>query len=339
MRMRLRKGLRIVCAFSFLFSIVGFTFSYLSLPTTLLIVFLSGTLCLLEYFLFERNVIPIVSNFALDLEVVRNLAKSEQSQLPTQLNSLIVAEGEIPDWIVVAGGAPQNFHISFASFQVVFNDKTIIIECPFNKVLYDKFCRFKVLGIKGKAFYEKNFNIMQKALLEADFILTTHEHWDHIGGIAQSPHIDELMKKTVLTSEQVSGHTIKMAEFPQEIWDDYIPLEYDRYHVLAPGIVLIKAPGHSCGSQMIFVQLKNGEEFLFIGDIAWNLINIEQLKNHSRIGMLIRYENGRFLGHQLRWLFDKIWNNPKERIHLVTSHDLKHLEYYHRIGLIGDHFQ
>ena len=336
--MRLRKNLRIICLISFFFSLVGFSFSYLSLPTTLLVVFLSSTLWLFDYYLFERNVIPKDSNFTLDLEVVRNLAISEKNKLPTQLNSLIVAEGEIPDWIVVAGGAPHNFNISFTSFQVVYNDKTIIIECPFNKSLYDKFCRFKLLGIKGKAFYENNFNIMQKALLEADFILSTHEHWDHTGGIAQSAHINDLIKKVVLTSEQVSGHTIKMANFPQEVLDNYNPLKYDQYHVLAPGIVLIKAPGHSSGSQMIFVQLKNGEEFLFIGDIAWNMVNITHLKNHSRIGMLLRYENGKFLGHQLRWLFDNIWNNPKESINIVTSHDLKQLEYYRRIGLIGDHF-
>ncbi|MFX1518275.1 MAG: MBL fold metallo-hydrolase [Promethearchaeota archaeon] len=336
--MKVRKTLRIICVLSIFLSLLGYSSSFLSFPAALLVFILVGALWLIEYVFFERNSIPQVSNFALDLEVVRRLAMAEKSQLPTQVNSLIVAEGEIPDWIVVAGGTPQNFCISFTSFQVVYDDKTIIIECPFNKVLYDKFCRFKLLGIKGKAFHERNFDIMQKALLDADFILVTHEHWDHTGGIAQSPHINELMQKTVLTSEQISDHTIKMANFPQDVLNDYDPLQYERYHAIAPGIVLIKAPGHSGGSQMIFVQLQNGEEFLFVGDIAWNLINIESLKNHSRAGMLLRFENGKLLGHQLRWLYDNIWNNPKEAINLVTSHDLKQLEHYHRIGLIGHQF-
>ena len=336
--MKVRKTLRIMCIIGIFLSILGFLSSYLSLQAALLVFILSGTLWLIEYILFERNLIPQVSNFALDLEVVRQLATAEKSQLPTQLNSLIVAEGEIPDWIVVAGGSPQNFCISFTSFQVVYYDKTIIIECPFNKVLYDKFCHFKPIGIKGKAFYERNFDIMQKALLEADSILVTHEHWDHTGGIAQSPHIHELMRKAVLTSEQISDHTIKMANFPQDVLNDYDPLQYDHYHAVAPGIVLIKAPGHIGGSQVIFVCLRNGEEFLFVGDIAWNLINIEHLKNHSKMGMLFRFENGKYLGHQLRWFYDNIWNNPKEAINLVTSHDLKQLEHYRRIGLIGDQF-
>ena len=112
---------------------VGFTFSYLSLQTTISVVFLSSAIWVFEYFLFERNFIPKVSNFALDLDVVRKLAVTEKNQLPTQINSLVIAEGEIPDWIVVAGGASQKFHIAFTSFQVVYGDKTIIIECPFNK--------------------------------------------------------------------------------------------------------------------------------------------------------------------------------------------------------------
>lgn len=337
--MLLRRSLRVICLSSIFLSIIGFLLSYLTILNASLIVILSIGFIFIEHFLFEKNFIPQSSKFDLDLEIVRQMATTEKNHLPIQLNSLIVAEGEIPDWIVVAGGASQNFDISFTSFQVVYNDKTIIIECPFNDVLYNKFCRLKILGIKGKAFHKRNFEIMQEALLEADLIVATHEHWDHTGGIAQSPHIRKLMKKAILTSEQVSGHTIKMANFPQDAFDAYIPLEYDHYHVLSPGIVLIKAPGHSCGSQMIYVQLQNKKEFLFIGDIAWNMINVEQLKNHSRIGMLLRYENGKNLGHQLRWIFDKIWNNPHEVINLVTSHDLKQLRYYHQIGLIGDQFR
>jgi len=303
------------------------------------LVLLLTVIWIAEYYLFKKNEIPKISDFKIDLGELRELVDTQKNRLPVRLNSLIVAEGEIPDWIVVAGGAPCSYPISFTSFQVVYDDKTVIIECPFDKVLYDKFCKYRFLGIKGKHFDEKKYEVMRRAMLEAEYIVATHEHWDHVGGIAQSLNVSEIMKKTVLTTEQVHSRTIKAAGFPQGTFDDYEPLEYDQYHVLAPGIVLIKAPGHSVGSQMIFVRLRHGEEFLFIGDVGWNMVNIERLSNHSRIGMLLRYEDGGQLGHQIRWLHENIYNNPDEKIHLITSHDPSQIEDYTRTGVIGEKFE
>lgn len=39
-------------------------------------------------------------------------------------------------------------------------------------------------------------------------------------------------------------------------------------HALAPGIVAIPAPSHTPRSQMFYVRLANGEEYLFAGDVA-----------------------------------------------------------------------
>ena len=292
-----------------------------------------------EHYLFRRNQIPETSDFHVDLGELRELVDADRDLLPLRLNSLTVAEGEIPDWIVVAGGAPHGFPISFTSFQVVYEDKTVIVECPFDRALYDKFCGYKLLGIKGVRYSEENYEKMQRAMLEAEFIVATHEHWDHVGGIAQSPNLSALMGKTVLTGEQVRGHTIEAAGFPEGTFDDYAPLEYDRYHVLAPGFALIKAPGHSVGSQMIFVRLRDGEEFLFIGDVAWNMVNVEGPANHSRMGMLLRYEDGELLGHQLRWLHENVHSDPGEEVHLITSHDPGQIEQYTRAGLIGKEFE
>ena len=335
--MRFRIVLKIFVILGILLSFVHGMTNNRNQILTLGLTLLLALIWIAEYYLFTENVIPKKSDFYLNLGELRRLVDAEG--LPVRLNSLIVAEGEIPDWIVVAGGAPNGFLISFTSFQVVYEDKTIVIECPFDRGLYEKFCGYRLLGIRGNRFYEENYEVMQRAVLEAECIVATHEHWDHVGGIAQSPSIGRLMKKTMLTSEQVHGHTIKKAGFPEGVFDDYTPLKYDRYHVLAPGIVLIKAPGHSVGSQMIFVRLRSGVEFLFIGDIGWNMVNIESLINHSRMGMLLRYENGSQLGHQIRWLHEKIYDNPEEGVHLLTSHDSRQIEEYIRSGLIGGTFE
>lgn len=301
--MKFRNIPKILAILGILYSIVNGISEHQNQLLALGFILLFTVICITEYYLFKKNEVPKISEFKIDLDEVRELVEVEKNRLPVRLNSLVVAEGEIPDWIVVAGGAPRGFPISFTSFQVVYDDKTVIVECPFDKGLYDKFCGYKLLGIKGKHFDDVNYEIMQEAMLEAECIVATHEHWDHVGGIAQSPYVGELVKKAVLTKEQVHGHTIEAAGFPRGTFDDYTPLDYDRYHVLAPGIVLIKAPGHSVGSQMIFVRLRDGGEFLFIGDVGWNMVNIESLTNHSRMGMLLRHEDGEQLGHQIRWLY------------------------------------
>ena len=51
---------------------------------------------------------------------------------------------------------------------------------------------------------------------------------------------------------------------------------------VAPGVVLLKAPGHSPGSQIVFIQLAAGKEFLFIGDIGWSQRNVETGKGRPR---------------------------------------------------------
>ena len=337
--MKLRSALKIFLISGILYSFVGGISEYQNQVVTLEFILLFTVIWVTDYYLFERNEMPRTSDFKIDIVELRGLADAEKNRLPVRLNSLKVAEGEIPDWIVVAGGAPHSFPISFTSFQVVYDDKTVIIECPFDKVLYDRFCGYKFLGIKGNYFDEEKHAAMQRAMLEAEYIVATHEHWDHVGSIAQSPNFKKIMKKTVLTSEQVHGRTIKAAGFPQGTFDEYNPLEYDQYHVLAPGIVLIKAPGHSVGSQMIFVRLRREEEFLFIGDVGWNMVNIERLTNHSRMAMLLRHENGKQLGHQIRWLYENIYDNQDEEIYLMTSHDTGQIEDYARAGLIGDKFE
>jgi glyoxylase-like metal-dependent hydrolase (beta-lactamase superfamily II) len=51
-------------------------------------------------------------------------------------------------------------------------------------------------------------------------------------------------------------------------------------YALAPGVVLIQAPGHSPGSQFVYVQLANGQEILLIGDLVWMMAGLEN--NHQK---------------------------------------------------------
>ena len=54
-------------------------------------------------------------------------------------------------------------------------------------------------------------------------------------------------------------------------------------HAVAPGVVVIPAPDYAPGAQMIFVQLDDGEEFLFAGDISALDDNWSQLRARARL--------------------------------------------------------
>jgi glyoxylase-like metal-dependent hydrolase (beta-lactamase superfamily II) len=103
----------------------------------------------------------------------------------------------------------------------------------------------------------------------AGLILFTHEHLDHVGGFLRSPAFASIAGKALITPEQLAGiRATRGLPWPPAAEARIRPFAYRHMAAVAPGVVLIKTPGHTAGSQMIFVRLANGHEFLFAGDTA-----------------------------------------------------------------------
>ncbi|RPI75583.1 MAG: MBL fold metallo-hydrolase [Desulfobacteraceae bacterium] len=284
------------------------------------------------YFLFLSGGWPKRSDFRVDWTFVRKLAMAGDQPLPLGINFLTVARGALPSWGVAAGDFSGRYRIDFPSFQIIYADKTGVLEAPFSKRLFDRFPY-------GAEYDQKAYEIMQQAMLQAAFIVPTHEHWDHLGGIAQSPHLNRILPKTVLTRKQINGPTIRDAEFPAQALENYKPLDYEQYCRVAPGVVLIDAPGHSRGHQLIYVQLQNGREYLFTGDIVWVTANLEKKKARPRLANIRRRENRGQIAHQMKWLYEECFHNPENKIIFVTTHDPEQHEQYIQKGLLGDGFE
>jgi glyoxylase-like metal-dependent hydrolase (beta-lactamase superfamily II) len=126
---------------------------------------------------------------------------------------------------------------------------------------------------------------MDLALGAADQIILTHEHTDHIGGLAAYRSPEAIRPRLLLTAEQVAS-TPRYGAFSTPappLFEGYEPLDYDGAVAIAPGVVLMKAAGHTPGSQLVYVQQADGRELLFIGDVGWTLRNVLTGKSRPRL--------------------------------------------------------
>lgn len=132
---------------------------------------------------------------------------------------------------------------------------------------------------------------VERAMDEAGLILVTHEHPDHEGALAAHGG-SALMQTAALNRDQLrpaklaSRLSWKGAASPTARIAGAAP------QAVAPGVVAIPAPSHTPGSQMIFVRLADGREYLFTGDIATMDQSWRELRARSRlVGALLAPEN------------------------------------------------
>ena len=221
--------------------------------------------------------VPGEKDFALDMNRLRQVATASGEPLPVAMEEFDIAHGEFPKAVVVAGaGLFEKNHMVFRTHILGYaNGDTVVIDPVHNATQHQQ--------LFGDGFNQKTWAFMQEALTNASLVLATHEHVDHVGGIAKSPNFAAIAPRVKLTAEQINSFAVADADFAPADLQALTPLKYDDYYSPAPGIALKKAPGHSPGSQMIYVQLASGKEYLFVGDIAWSWDNILLKTGRARL--------------------------------------------------------
>ncbi len=277
-----------------------------------------------KYFLFNYSYIPKESNFQIDINEVRELFGSD-SDLPVAINTIVTGEGELIPWTIAAGEKDIPNKSVLTSFQLVYSDRTVMIDAPMSE---QQFIEFKY----GKKFLRDNFKTQQKALLNADLILFTDELEDHMGGLVYLPNSETLTDRILITKKQFNSSKIKKLGLTSQFLFNVEVLDYKHCFMISPGIVLIESPGHSRGHQMIYIKLQNGNEYLLAGNIIWNFANIELLKNRPFLATLFGGENIKKIGHLIRWLHNL---NQSEDIFIIPNHDPEVIKNYQAKGLLG----
>jgi len=267
--------------------------------------------------------------FEADLATMRRLATVLPGPLPVAVNGVRVAASIRPKKFVIAGGDDTPVTMPRTAFQVVYPDCTVMLDSGFDKATHDSFS-----PDKPEPYFPDEFARLERALNAARLIVLTHHHADHAGGVITAPNFDALAAKTVITMDTAdclmnTPHRphLKLA---QAAIDKFIVLDYPTYYPVAPGMVLIRAGGHSTDSQMVYMRLQSGREILHSVDSAWNLENVLQVK--GKAAPWVKEDVPAVIG-QLRWL-KGVHETERDLTILITHDD----ELYARVttsGVVG----
>jgi len=113
--------------------------------------------------------------------------------------------------------------------------------------------------------------------------IISHSHWDHISGLEDFPNAEawfareeaeyiktlparELAKQM---GDKLKAHAVELNGPPYENFDRSLDVFGDG------SIVLVPLPGHTPGSVGMFVNLRSGNRFLFIGDLTWAIEGVQ----------------------------------------------------------------
>lgn len=258
---------------------------------------------------------------------LRRAADSQRGALPTEIRISRPTSFRARLSIFVSGQSDSAITASYPVFQVVFPDRWIMVDAAIDSML--------ARGNPG--FRRVAFDSVQRALRASALNVVTHEHHDHIGGIVRAVDRVETRRRTSLTQAQWNS----LRDHPNDSLirvdssevTDFTVLPDAPFRSVAPGVVLVRAPGHTPGSQAVFVRLASGAEYVFAGDIAWHSLGIRS-RRHKPVRWTRSFggEDTLSIARQFHWLAAL----EEQGVAVVVSHDDAAIDDFVRRALLRD---
>ncbi len=156
---------------------------------------------------------------------------------------------------------------------------------------------------------------------EITHIVLTHAHNDHAGGAQDCPQAKVYMPRSEWQDATQTRFPWLRGFMPEQLQGLEDRLAFVDYHRGTPygtfaqsfdlfgdgSITMVSMPGHTAGSQGVFVNLPSGRLFFFTGDTAWVTENYRLPAPKSRLAR-------RVLEHDERTVWENLW-----RIHTLAK--------------------
>ena len=287
------------------------------------------------WYLLADGEVPEATSYKADIAAWRALVAGDTAALPSEIRVEVVGRDSIPFGIAQAGGGYKPYVMARTAFQLNGPAGSVVIDSGMDKEI-------AAAAQRGDdAFYdEAAYGRVIAAMGNASRVVVTHEHPDHIAGVARFPVPERLAERLTLTSKQFEGLRLFAAGgvVPAELANADIR-GLDAPERLAPGVVMIPASGHTPGSVMFYVKLADGREVLFLGDVAWTISNIQTPVARPRLVqdyVMQPPESRALVAEQLRALHDLYL--AKGGPEMIPSHDEDHLNTLILTGLVKTQF-
>lgn len=255
------------------------------------------------------------SAWTASLEDIRRTASLIPGRRPVRVNFLKFAESRRTKNFSVKDAPATPSVQARTAFQVMYPDGSVMVDAGMDLTVHKFFGR----GVEEPYFPDAAKQVEQ-AVARARVVVVTHEHGDHVAGVVHSAAAPQLAQKTILTRTQVQS-LIASPQMPEikltgDLAKRFIVVDYDMYYPLAPGMALIKAAGHTPGSQMVYVALESGRDYLLIGDATWHMDGVRLMKGKDAPWVT---EDQPAVLAQLTWLNGLSSSAPN--LVVVASHD------------------
>lgn len=289
---------------------------------------------LLHYWLLS-GATPEKTDYLLDITQLRHLASAPTELLPTAIRVESVGHDDVPEYAIHAGGGIAEVGMTRTAFQIETPTGAVVVDSGMDKALFGKYSPDADGRYSGVAY-----NRILEAMAAAKLVLITHAHPDHIGGVARYPDLASLVDRLVLNPQQAARLAIYAP--PGGLDPAFANLHthnFDGPTAVAPGIVVVPAPGHTPGNQMIFVRLASGVEVLLAGDVVWNMSNVREARGRPRVVQYLVMkprEDREQVYDQVRALHNLALAEPG--LYIVPSHDEENIDKLVEAGVLAVQF-